>query len=276
MLVDRWSAGDPDRAGRAYAVNVLGCIVGPLVSGFFLMPWVGEHVSMLLFAAPWFAMAVMARHEKREVRARATRHRTRLHRTCSCDIFFDSRDFESQFPQREVLRDIDRHRDRHRHRTCTKQTYGEWHRDDIVDSDNENDGAPDSRLSGPITRRNTLVICFGMGTTHRSAASWGIQVTAVELVPKCSKAFHLLPCGCRESSGIAAVRNVVIDDGRRFLERSPKNTTLSLLIRHRRSRQPDPACFTRRISMLWLKDVFRQTGSCNSGSPGATTRSDRP
>ena len=24
MLVDRWSAGDPDRAGRAYAVNVAG------------------------------------------------------------------------------------------------------------------------------------------------------------------------------------------------------------------------------------------------------------
>ena len=46
MLVDRWSAGDPDRAGRAYAVNVAGCILGPLLAGFFLLPWLGEQKSM--------------------------------------------------------------------------------------------------------------------------------------------------------------------------------------------------------------------------------------
>src|SRR5438270_547452 len=34
MLVDYFSGGDPHRAGSAYAVNVLGCILGPLVSGF--------------------------------------------------------------------------------------------------------------------------------------------------------------------------------------------------------------------------------------------------
>ena len=37
MLVDRWSGGDPDRAGRAYAVNVVGCILGPLLAGFLLL-----------------------------------------------------------------------------------------------------------------------------------------------------------------------------------------------------------------------------------------------
>ena len=30
---------------------------------------------------------------------------------------------------------------------------------------------------------NVLIICFGMGTTFRSALSWHIQSTAVELVP---------------------------------------------------------------------------------------------
>src|SRR5439155_6501855 len=34
MLVDRWSAGDPDRAGAGYAVNVLGSLVGPLLAAF--------------------------------------------------------------------------------------------------------------------------------------------------------------------------------------------------------------------------------------------------
>ncbi len=31
--------------------------------------------------------------------------------------------------------------------------------------------------------QDALVICFGMGTTFRSLHSWGIPVTAVELVP---------------------------------------------------------------------------------------------
>src|SRR5262249_46083686 len=36
-----------------------------------------------------------------------------------------------------------------------------------------------------MTRRpsNALIICFGMGTSYRSALSWDIEVTAVELVP---------------------------------------------------------------------------------------------
>ncbi|MFI5369849.1 MAG: AAA family ATPase, partial [Spirochaetia bacterium] len=57
-LVDRWSGGDPDRAGRAYAVNVLGCIVGPLVAGFVLLPLFGEQVSLLILVLPWFVMAI--------------------------------------------------------------------------------------------------------------------------------------------------------------------------------------------------------------------------
>ena len=68
MLVDRWSAGDPDRAGRAYAVNVVGCILGPLLAGFFLLPWFGEHKSMLLLVLPWFAMAIpLARRTPRRL-----------------------------------------------------------------------------------------------------------------------------------------------------------------------------------------------------------------
>ncbi len=54
MLVDRSSEGDPDRAGRSYAVNVLGCIVGPLLAGFVLLPLFGERLSLLLLALPWF------------------------------------------------------------------------------------------------------------------------------------------------------------------------------------------------------------------------------
>ncbi len=37
--------------------------------------------------------------------------------------------------------------------------------------------------------QNALVVCFGMGTTFRSLLSWGIPVTAVELVPSVPKVF---------------------------------------------------------------------------------------
>ena len=36
---------------------------------------------------------------------------------------------------------------------------------------------------------SALVICFGMGTTFRSALSWDIDTTVVELVPSVAKAF---------------------------------------------------------------------------------------
>jgi hypothetical protein len=50
MFIDRWSGGDPVRVGSAYAVNILGCILGPLVAGFLLLPWVGEKQALLAFA----------------------------------------------------------------------------------------------------------------------------------------------------------------------------------------------------------------------------------
>ncbi len=52
LLVDRWSGGDPGKAGKAYAVNVLGCILGPLLSGFLLLPLISERwVLFVLLAA---------------------------------------------------------------------------------------------------------------------------------------------------------------------------------------------------------------------------------
>src|SRR5215469_5510941 len=58
LLVDRWSEGDPDRAGRAYAINVVGCILGPLLSGFVLLPWIGERWALLVLAMPWFLLSL--------------------------------------------------------------------------------------------------------------------------------------------------------------------------------------------------------------------------
>ena len=57
-LVDRFSEGDPDRAGIGYAVNVAGCILGPLVAGFILLPHLDERHALTALALPWLLIAL--------------------------------------------------------------------------------------------------------------------------------------------------------------------------------------------------------------------------
>jgi hypothetical protein len=67
--------------------------------------------------------------------------------------------------------------------------------------------------------QNALVICFGMGTTHRSMLSWGIDSTVVDLVPSVPALFWYY-----HADGPQLLKSpqshVVVDDGRRFLERT--------------------------------------------------------
>ena len=42
-LIDEYAGGNPTRAGRAYALNVLGCILGPLFACYVLLPHVSDQ-----------------------------------------------------------------------------------------------------------------------------------------------------------------------------------------------------------------------------------------
>ena len=67
--------------------------------------------------------------------------------------------------------------------------------------------------------QKALVICFGMGTTHRSILSWGVDSTAVDLVPSVFELFWYFHADGPEL--LKSPRShVVVDDGRRFLERT--------------------------------------------------------
>jgi spermidine synthase len=220
MLVDRWSQGDPNRAGRAYAANVLGCILGPLVSGFVFLPVVGERLSMIMFVLPWFAMAITGRSTR--AMTPATRAAAAMILLASAAIFLVTKDFETGFPQREVLRDS----------TATViaasvRTKSGMRKCLLVN------GVAMTRMT-PITKmmahfplaavdhppRGMLVVCFGMGTTFRSGLSWQIPVTAVDLVPSVPKLFHYFhPDAAHLLASPLAL--VVVDDGRRYLERNP-------------------------------------------------------
>jgi spermidine synthase len=250
MLVDRWSGGDPDRAGRAYAVNVVGCIVGPLISGFILLPLVGEHFSMLLFVLPWFVMALPSRSTR--AMTLAPRVATAIILLAAIAILFLTKDYETQFAQREVLRDS----------TATVIA---------AEVPNESGTGMTKRLlvNGvgmtnltPITKmmahfplssldhppRNVLVICFGMGTTFRSALSWGIPVTTVDLVPSVPKLFHFFHADAAQVLA-SPLAHIVADDGRHYLERNPARYDVIMI-------DPPPPVQAAGSSLLYSQDFY--------------------
>ncbi|HUD56622.1 MAG TPA: fused MFS/spermidine synthase [Terracidiphilus sp.] len=215
MLVDRYSAGNPDRAGRGYAVNVLGCILGPLLSGFILLPFVGEHISMLLYATPWMLMAfTLPRNKQVRVGERFTAYAIVF---SALLVFFLTKDYETIYPQREVLRDS----------TATVIATGVgMHKHLITNGTGMTSLTPITKMMAHLTLasldhqpRSALVICFGMGTTYRSVVSWGISATAAELVPSVPR---LYPYFHQDAERIlqSPQSHLVIDDGRRFMERT--------------------------------------------------------
>jgi spermidine synthase len=248
MLVDRWSAGDPDRAGRAYAVNVVGCIIGPLVSGFLLLPLMSERQAMLIFALPWFVMAVVPRREA------AATARSRVWQNAAAAvilaatvaIFAFTEDYETQYPVRKVMRDS----------TATVIAEGAgWDRRLRVNGQGMTQLTPVTKMMAHLTLasldhqpRSALVICFGMGTTFRSVVSWGISATAVELVPSVPKLFDYYHPDAAEVLA-SPFAHVVIDDGRRYLERTPAQYDAIII-------DPPPPVQTAGSSLLYSQDFY--------------------
>ena len=244
MLVDRYSAGDSDRAGRAYAVNVVGCIVGPLLSGFILLPLVGEHTSMLLYSVPWMIMAFVPPG------APKMRLGTRIGGysivASALALFFLTKDYETVYPQRKVLRDS----------TATVIATGiGMHRHLITNGIGMTSLSPITKMMAhmPLAlldhRPNrVLIICFGMGTTFRSVRSWGVPTTAVELVPSVPRLYSFFH---RDADQILASpqAHVVIDDGRRFLERSSEKYDVIII-------DPPPPVQAAASSLLYSEEFY--------------------
>ncbi len=216
MLVDRWSAGDADRAGRAYAVNVAGSILGPLVAGFWILPWLGERWGLGALALPLFAIAIAV---ARRGRSRRLAGALTASLAVSLALVFATADFESTIPDRLELRDY----------TASVIASGEGMQRRLLVNGIGMTALttitkvmahlPLSLLGRPA--HNSLVICFGMGTTFRSMMSWGLDTTAVELVPSVPKLFGYFHEDAPELLRSPRA-HIVIDDGRRFLERSPQ------------------------------------------------------
>lgn len=219
LLVDRWAAGEPQRAGTGYAVNVVGCIVGPLLAGFALLPAVGERTALLVLALPLLALGAVAGPPRGDRRPAHRRPLVALGLAAAAgaSIFALARTFESQFPNPVVRRDS----------TATVTALGQGMRKRLlVNGIGMTVLVPVTKMMAHLPLafqaeppRRALTICFGMGTSFRSTLSWGVDGTAVELVPSVPTLFGYFHHNAPRL--LASPRtHVVIDDGRRFLERS--------------------------------------------------------
>ena len=247
MLVDRWSGGNPAKAGKAYAVNVLGCIVGPLIAGFALLPRTSERWALVLLALPWLILGVWPIHTPGTRLTVASRVASYLLLPVGIGLFLLGSDYEKQYgKQSQVLRDS----------TATVVAAGSGRGKILLVN------GYGMTLLAPVTKmmahlplafldgrpQKALVVCFGMGTTFRSMRSWGIPVTVVELVPSVPRLF-----GYFHSDGPEILRNpsshVVVDDGRRYLERTSEQYDVITI-------DPPPPVEAAGSSLLYSKDFY--------------------
>jgi spermidine synthase len=249
LLVDRWSHGDPQRVGAAYAVNVVGCILGPLAAGFLLLPKFGERWGLFILASAVLLVALLRPPLLGEAGSRHQRRVRWIAVVAACTAFVVAvlaADFEGMFPGSVVRRDS----------TATVIAWGQG-RDKrlLVNGIGMTALTPITKMMAhlPLAFRRTpassaLTICFGMGTSFRSVLSWGIRSRSVELVPSVPMLF-----GYFHPDGPAALRlpgtDIVIDDGRRYLERSRETYDVVVV-------DPPPPTEAAGSSLLYSREFY--------------------
>ena len=246
MLVDRWSEGDPDRAGTAYATNVVGCILGPLLAGFLLLPFTSEHWVICIFAFPWLVFGLTPQWLPASPRSRQQSVLAYAAALLALQLAWVSKDYESQFPDRTVLRDSS---------ATIVATVEDGKKQLLVNGVGITSLTPITKMMAHMPMaflshppQNALTICFGMGTTFRSLLSWGVPTTAVELVPSVPRMFsYYHPDGAQLLQSPLA--RVVIDDGRRYLERSSEQFDVIVI-------DPPPPIEAAGSSMLYSKEFY--------------------
>jgi len=211
LLVDSWSSGFADRAGIAYAINILGAILGPLFAGFVLLPQLSERWATALLSCPLFFIAgwIAIRF--------GSKLRFVVYTLAGLLLVVNTHDYENLYKERAVWRDS----------TATVVAAGQgFERQLLVNGIGMTFLTPITKYMAhlplafmPRQPQKALVICFGMGTTFRSALSWGIETTAVDLVPSVPKTFQYFH---DDASSVltSPLAHVVVDDGRRFLDGS--------------------------------------------------------
>jgi spermidine synthase len=246
-LIDREAGDDPAAVGRAYGINLLGCLLGPLAAGFVLLPQFGARGTTLALVIPLFAMLLAAPLR------RGSGWPARLAAIAAAGALWSQTTlFEEQFPKVHVRYD-------HVATVVAANDGVKKHlfvngvgMTELTTITKMMAHFPAAHLTrAPDGRIDALVICFGMGTSFRSLASWGANVTAAELVPSVDAMFgYYFPDGPALFRETGRSLRVVHDDGRRFLDRTSDRYDIITI-------DPPPPVEAAGSSLLYSKEFYR-------------------
>jgi spermidine synthase len=238
-LIDAYSEGNPHAAGYSYALNVLGCVLGPLFASYALLPLLGVKLTLLLLAAPYAVLLTLHRRPRQAFAVAAL----------FVVALLVNKTYEDQvqgFRGEGLVR---------RDHTATVIAYGQGMEKRLLVN-----GVGMTHLT-TITKvmahlplaivarpASALDICFGMGTTFRSLLTWDVHATAVELIPSVKEAF---PYFFDDAKDVLARKQgkIVIDDGRRFLLRT--NDTFDVI-----TLDPPPPVEAAASSLLYSEEFY--------------------
>ncbi len=245
-LIDEYAEGHPRSAGRSYALNILGCILGPLTASYMLLPWLGAQFTLLLLGAPFFAfLALYFRSLSPQLRWIGG-GLTLLFFSCSS---FVSRSYEEPYGSSASY-------SLKRDHTATVIARGEgMNKRLLVNGQGMTGMTPITKFMAHLPLAfhkgksdSALVICFGMGTTFRSMLRWDVHTTAVELVPSVVNFFDYYFADANEFLKNPKGK-IVIDDGRRYLKRTAEQYDVITI-------DPPPPAETAGASLLYSEDFY--------------------
>jgi spermidine synthase len=272
-LIDEYSGGDPAAGGRAYAINVTGSILGPLVASYLLLPWLGERYGLVLLGIPFLVFSFVRTGSFQTWSGVGSR--VAAVALLIWSVFF-SVDLAALVPM--------------------KATKTEIRRDHVASVISAGEGLSKALLVNgvgvtglvPITKfmahlplafhtgrpESALVICFGMGTSYRSVLSWDIEATAVELVPSVRDAFPFYHADAAQVLSNPKGR-IVIDDGRRYLNRTTDKFDVIVI-------DPPPPVEAAGSSLLYSEEFYelakkhlQPNGILQAWFPGGNPRTGR-
>jgi predicted membrane-bound spermidine synthase len=247
-LVDQYAEGHPRLAGRAYALNVLGCILGPLCASYILLPSLSERQALVVLGLPLFCFCFLSS------KGLPANQLARVLGIGSAVPLLVALFFSTSYED-SLLRAPEKQTVVRRDYAASVISFVDVRKHLLVN------GIGMTKL-GPLTKfmvhlplafhngkpESALIICFGMGTSYRSALSWGIETTAVELIPGVVKAFDYYhtnaPQVLQDRRG-----HIVIDDGRRFLNRTREQFDVIVI-------DPPPPVEAAGSSLLYSREFY--------------------
>lgn len=249
QLIDEFSGGAPRAAGRAYAVNIAGCILGPLVAAYLLLPGLGMKAAFILLALPFGLFALWAAANAGTLKRIGPAFAVPAFALAVLAGGFSRTDEDGMFyGPCKIRRDY----------AATTIAYGSgMEKGLLINGYGMTELTPVTKFMAhfPLAlldrpRPSILIICFGMGNTFRAALTWDrADVTAVELVPGVRDVFDFY-----FDDAAACLSNprgqVVIDDGRRYLRRSTRRFDVVTI-------DPPPPMETSGSSLLYSREFLR-------------------